>query len=54
MNTTAVNIENEDKTWGGGNRPMKASYGKMMMWFFYRFRCFNILRIFSVLWFFKI
>ena len=24
----------EEKTWGGGNKPLKASYGKMMMWFF--------------------
>ncbi|WP_136481541.1 cytochrome c oxidase subunit 3 [Cognatitamlana onchidii] len=24
----------ESKTWGGGNEPLKASYGKMMMWFF--------------------
>ncbi len=24
----------EGNTWGGGNRPMKASYGKIMMWFF--------------------
>jgi cytochrome c oxidase subunit 3 len=24
----------ESKTWGGGNKPLKASYGKMMMWFF--------------------
>ncbi|GAA4894536.1 cytochrome c oxidase subunit 3 [Flaviramulus aquimarinus] len=24
----------ESKTWGGGNQPLKASYGKMMMWFF--------------------
>lgn len=23
-----------EKTWGGGNEPMGASYGKMMMWFF--------------------
>ncbi|MGV9003099.1 cytochrome c oxidase subunit 3 [Flavobacterium sp.] len=23
-----------DNTWGGGNQPMGASYGKMMMWFF--------------------
>lgn len=28
MNSTAEN------TWGGGNRPYKASYGKLMMWFF--------------------
>ncbi|MCB4799285.1 cytochrome c oxidase subunit 3 [Neotamlana laminarinivorans] len=24
----------EGKTWSGGNEPLKASYGKMMMWFF--------------------
>ena len=24
----------EGKTWGGGNQPLKSSYGKMMMWFF--------------------
>jgi len=24
----------EGKTWGGANEPLKASYGKMMMWFF--------------------
>jgi len=24
----------EGKTWNGGNEPLKASYGKMMMWFF--------------------
>ena len=27
--------QNEGKTWDGGStRPMGASYGKMMMWFF--------------------
>ncbi len=31
--TTADLIENEN-VWGGGNKPLKASYGKMMMWFF--------------------
>ncbi|WP_313806254.1 cytochrome c oxidase subunit 3 [Flavobacterium sp.] len=30
VNTTATN----GKTWDGGNEPMGASYGKMMMWFF--------------------
>ncbi|MGC6432464.1 MAG: cytochrome c oxidase subunit 3 [Jejuia sp.] len=30
MSTAVV----EGKTWGGGNQPLKASYGKMMMWFF--------------------
>ncbi|MFD2822209.1 cytochrome c oxidase subunit 3 [Lacinutrix iliipiscaria] len=33
MNTT-VATGTEGKTWGGGNQPLKASYGKMMMWFF--------------------
>lgn len=34
MNTTVVNTGTEGKNWGGGNPPLKASYGKMMMWFF--------------------
>ena len=34
MDTTAVSTGTEGSTWGGGNRPMKASYGKLMMWFF--------------------
>ncbi|AUP78885.1 cytochrome c oxidase subunit 3 [Flavivirga eckloniae] len=34
MNTTVVNTGTEGKTWGGGNKPLNASYGKMMMWFF--------------------
>jgi cytochrome c oxidase subunit 3 len=34
MDTTVVNTGTEHKTWGGGNEPLKASYGKMMMWFF--------------------
>ncbi|MFB9056229.1 cytochrome c oxidase subunit 3 [Mariniflexile ostreae] len=34
MSTTVVNTETEVKTWGGGNEPLKASYGKLMMWFF--------------------
>lgn len=34
MNTTAVPTGTEGKAWGGGNQPLKASYGKMMMWFF--------------------
>ena len=29
-----VTTANSEKTWGGGNEPMGASYGKMMMWFF--------------------
>ena len=31
---TAVTTESEETTWGGGNQPLNASYGKMMMWFF--------------------
>ena len=34
MDTTSVSTGTDGKTWGGGNRPMNASYGKMMMWFF--------------------
>ena len=34
MSTTAVTTGTEGKAWGGGNQPLKASYGKMMMWFF--------------------
>lgn len=34
MSTTVVNAEAEGKTWNGGNEPLNASYGKMMMWFF--------------------
>ena len=33
MNTT-VTTSSEGKTWDGGNEPMGASYGKLMMWFF--------------------
>lgn len=34
MDTTVANTGTEGRTWGGGNKPLKASYGKMMMWFF--------------------
>ena len=36
MSTTVVNTGTEGKTWGGGSiiHLLKASYGKMMMWFF--------------------
>jgi cytochrome c oxidase subunit 3 len=33
MGTTA-NTTSNDKIWDGGNKPLNASYGKMMMWFF--------------------
>lgn len=31
---TSVVTGTEEKVWGGGNQPLKASYGKLMMWFF--------------------
>ena len=34
MDSSVVNTGTEGKIWGGGNRPLNASYGKMMMWFF--------------------
>ena len=33
MEATTNLVENEN-VWGGGNKPLNASYGKMMMWFF--------------------
>ncbi|MCX7546785.1 cytochrome c oxidase subunit 3 [Xanthomarina sp. F1114] len=34
MNTTVADTGTDEKTWGGGKEPLKASYGKLMMWFF--------------------
>lgn len=34
MEATVIRTGTEGKTWGGGNEPFKASYGKLMMWFF--------------------
>ncbi len=34
MGSTVTTANIEEKTWGGGNEPMGASYGKLMMWFF--------------------
>ena len=34
MESTVTTANIEDKTWGGNNEPMGASYGKLMMWFF--------------------
>ena len=33
MEVTAT-TEEQTNVWGGGNKPLKASYGKLMMWFF--------------------
>jgi cytochrome c oxidase subunit 3 len=34
MDSTVAKTGTEGKVWGGGNRPLNASYGKLMMWFF--------------------
>ncbi len=34
MDTTVTAETEEINVWGGGNRPLGASYGKLMMWFF--------------------
>mgnify|MGYP006426546677 CR=1 FL=1 len=34
MDPTLAKTGTEGKDWGGGNQPLKASYGKLMMWFF--------------------
>ena len=34
MESTVTTAKSEGKVWGGGNEPMGASYGKLMMWFF--------------------
>jgi cytochrome c oxidase subunit 3 len=34
MEVTANASAEENQNWGGGNKPLNASYGKMMMWFF--------------------
>jgi len=34
MDATVAQTGTEGRSWGGGNRPLNASYGKLMMWFF--------------------
>ena len=34
MGSTVTTAQSEGKTWDGGNEPLGASYGKLMMWFF--------------------
>ena len=34
MGATGTTENNTENVWGGGNEPMGASYGKLMMWFF--------------------
>ncbi len=34
MDATIAQSKSKQSVWGGGNKPLNASYGKMMMWFF--------------------
>jgi len=34
MDSTVDSTGTEGQNWGGGSRPLNASYGKLMMWFF--------------------
>ena len=34
MGSTVSTSHDDENTWGGGNEPLGASYGKLMMWFF--------------------
>ena len=34
MDAMLTNKSENENIWGGGNKPLNASYGKMMMWFF--------------------
>ncbi|PWA06803.1 cytochrome c oxidase subunit 3 [Flavobacterium psychrotolerans] len=34
MGSTVTTANSDEKTWGGGNQPLGADYGKLMMWFF--------------------
>ena len=34
MESTVIRTGTDEKIWDGGNEPLKASYGKLMMWFF--------------------
>ena len=35
MSSTITTIEDDNTdVWGGGNKPLNSSYGKLMMWFF--------------------
>lgn len=45
MEATVTNTATEEKVWSGGNQPLGASYGKMMMWFFILSDSLNILWI---------
>jgi len=52
MDTTLAKTGTEGKTWGGGNEPFRASYGKLMMWFFILSDALTFFSFSSCLWFF--
>lgn len=52
MEATVTTANNEEKTWGGGNEPLRASYGKMMMWFFIVSDALTFSGFLADLWFF--
>ena len=54
MEVTVNNSKEETNVWGGGNKPLNASYGKMMMWFFIVSDALDVYRIFSCVRFLKI
>ena len=54
MDSTVASNGTEGKTWGGGNKPLKSSYGKMMMWFFIVSDALTFSGFFSSLWIFEI
>jgi len=54
MEVTSNTTIEEGQVWGGGNQPLNASYGKMMMWFFYSVRCLDLYRLSRFLWVFEI
>ena len=43
---STVETGTEGTVWGGGNRPLGASYGKMMMWFFIVFSLVHVYLVF--------
>jgi len=54
MSSTISTIEDDNSdVWGGGNKPLNSSYGKLMMWFFIVSDALTFW-VFSSLWFFKI
>ncbi len=51
---TTVTTATEENVWGGGNKPLGASYGKLMMWFFLVSDALTFVWIFGCVWFLEI